>query len=439
MSVFKAYDIRGVYPREINETLAYMIGRAFVIFLSCKKVVVGRDARLSSPSLFEALTRGITDQGADVMDIGVCTTPLVSFAVASKELDAGIMISASHNPSQYNAFKIIGKRAVQLHKDTGIENIRQIVEKGVFPDAKKGRIIHFKILEDYISHIMSFVVGIKGIKIVVDYGNGVGSITAKPVFAKLPIKVIGMFEEPDGTFPNHPANPHDVENIAPLQKKVLEEKADVGLFFDGDGDRCLFVDEHGKIVFPDLLLALLAQAELAKHTHEKVYFDLRFSRVVKDVIERSGGIPVMMRVGNPYYKEKLVYEGGVCGGEFSGHMFFRDNYCIDDGLFAAIKLLSLLSSKGRPLSELINPLKVYFSSEEISLHVKDTDSVIEKVRREFSDGENIELDGLLIQYSDWWFSLRKSNTEPLVRLRLEANTAEKLERMRSKLFSIIKS
>jgi len=436
-NIFKAYDIRGIYPEEINEEAAYKIGHAFVKFLNAKKIAVGIDARKSSPSLFKEFVRGITDEGCDVINIGMCTTPMLGFAVAYLDLDGGVMISASHNPPEYNAFKLLSKNSLQLYDDFGIKEVKKLAELSFENGSSKGKIIKKDILPDYVNHLLKFAKDIKNLKTVCDYGNGVGAVSAKEFLDNLPISTTHLFPEPDGSFPNHLANPHELENLKTLQEKVLEEKADLGIFFDGDADRSILVDEKGEIVPPDLELAILAKEELKNHKGEKVYFDLRFSKIVDEVIKETGGKSVMMRVGNPFYKEKLQKEGGVLAGEFSGHIMFKDNYCLDDGLFAAVKIMGIMSRTKKPLSELIKPFKKYYQTEEINLKVKNPDETLRKVKEEFKDGESINLDGVYIKYSDWWFNLRKSNTEPLVRLRIEADSPELLEEKKREVLNII--
>ena len=435
MKAFKSYDIRGIYPTEINEELAFKVGQAFAHFLNARNLVVGYDMRESSPSLFKHLTRGMMSQGVNVVNIGMVTTPMLSFTVAHFNYDGGIMISASHNPGKYNAFKVIGKKGVQLSSETGLKTIKELCQK-TFETKISGMMLKMNILNDYLNHVSSFTKK-RNLKIIADYGNGVGAISAEPFFNKMGINVISMFPEPDGTFPNHPANPHDVENIKELQSKVIEEQADLGLFFDGDADRVVVVDELGEIVYADLLLALLAREELKQHQNEKVYFDLRFSKVVPEIIKENSGIPIMMRVGNPFYKDKLINEGGILAGEFSGHIMFKDNYGIDDGLFASIKTMNILKENVK-LSSLVNSIKKYKNTPEINLNVGDADETLDKISKKYQDGERISLDGVHISYNDWWFSLRKSNTEPLVRLRIEADTEELLKEKKEEILQSIK-
>ncbi|MDD5489380.1 MAG: phosphomannomutase/phosphoglucomutase [Candidatus Moranbacteria bacterium] len=440
--IFKVYDIRGVYPDEINEDAAYLIGKAFVDFLGCNSVVVGRDMRKSSPSLFEALARGITEQGANVIDIGMVTTPMLSFAVMNWNAETGIMISASHNPSQYNAFKLIkneGKVAQQIFDGGGIEDIKERCLRNNFSASeKKGSITQKDIKAEYRARLESIADGIKGLKVVCDYGNGVGSISAKPVFDSLPVEVVHMYAEPNGDFPNHEPNPHEVENLKDLQKKVVEEQADLGIFFDGDADRSQLVNEKGEIIFPDVALGVLAVDALGEKKKGKVFHDLRFTKSVSEQIAENGGEAVMMRVGNPFYKEALKDDDGLIAGEFSGHIMFREFFGIDDGLYSALKFLGIMCKQRKKASELASPFQKYFQTEEINMKVTDADATIEKIREKYSDGKLITIDGILIDYGDWWLSLRKSNTEPLVRLRMEAKEKKLLEEKRTEVLGIIR-
>jgi phosphomannomutase len=440
MGVFKAYDIRGVYPEEINEDLAKKIGNAIAVYFNCKDIVVGMDMRLSSPKLFSALAEGICDSGANVHLIGMCTTPLLSFAVIRKKFDFGIMISASHNPSKYNAFKLIKYPGFQIHKDLGMKEIQDIVEKGEYAEieGKRGEIIENKnIIDEYIIHIKQYALSIKNKKIVIDYGNGVGAITAKKVFDDLELEVVHMYSEPDGNFPNHEANPLEEKNLIDLKKKVIEERANLGISFDGDADRCIIVDDKGETIPADLIVAYLSQYEISDHINKNVYFDLRFSRVVAEEIKKNGGNPVKMKVGNPFYKEVLINEGGAFASELSGHMMFPENYSIDDGLFAAIKILDALSHETEKISEVIKEYKKYYATEEINMTIKDGNLVFKNLKNKYKNGKISELDGVSIDYEDWWFNIRKSNTEPLIRLRIEANTLEKRDQKRAEIIDLI--
>jgi phosphomannomutase len=439
--IFKAYDIRGVYPDEINEEAAYLVGKAFVESLKCKSVVVGRDMRKSSPSLFESLVKGITEQGADVIDIGMVTTPMLSFAVMNWNHEAGIMISASHNPGQYNAFKLIRKGndiALQIYEGGGMEDIKEKCLQNNFTQSeKKGSLKEKSVKEEYAKRLLSIADGIKGLNVVCDYGNGVGSVSAKPFLDSLPIHAVHMFDEPDGSFPNHEPNPHDIENIKDLQKKVLEEKADLGIFFDGDADRSQLVDEKGEIVYPDIALGILAVDALKEKKHGKIFHDLRFTKAISEQITENGGEAKMLRVGNPFYKEALEDKEGIVAGEFSGHIMFREFFGIDDGLYSALKFMGIMCKQGKKVSELAGPFKKYFQTEEINMKVADTDKVFEDINNKYSDGKLVTIDGILIDYGKWWLSLRKSNTEPLVRLRIEAKSKELLEEKRKEVLGII--
>jgi phosphomannomutase len=438
--IFKTYDIRGIYPDEVNEEAAEKIGAASAKYWGEKinEIVVARDARLSSPSLFEALARGIVSQGKNVVNIGICTNPLFIFTVKNRQPCAGIFISASHSPRKYNGFKINAPPGIQLTDDK-YAPIKELVLGGEFSETqKKGEIVEINVLDAYAEHIIkNSDKAISELRVVVDYGNGVGSITAKPIFEKLGLNVIPMYEEPDGNFPNHLADPHNIENMQELQKRVKSEKADLGIFFDGDADRAYIIDENGEIVSLDFILALLAEEKLKKFPGQNVYYDLRFSRIVKETIEKNGGKAVMMRVGNPFYKEKMMFEGGAVAAEFSGHIFTNEGLGIDDGLLAAIQIMNIVAKSGKKISELAASFQKYFATPEISLRVVDSDAALKKAAEKYKDGHSIDLDGVYIEYPDWWFSLRKSNTEPVVRLRLEADTEELMKEKKEELIELI--
>lgn len=426
-SPFRAYDIRGAYPSEINEKLAYKIGRAFVQRFKLKSVVIGRDLRGSGLGLFEALSSGITDEGADVIDIGVVTTPIVSFYLARNKYDAGVSISGSHNPGNDNALKLVRYPMFQVSEEDGLLDIRRQVETTPeFPSpTKQGEIIEKRdAIPLYRKHLKKYTKDVTGLKVVVDYGNGVGSLPNDEVFKAMDIEYIPLFEEPDMSFPNHEANPHDIANFKDLQEKIKETKADVGIFFDGDADRSQLVDENGEIIYPDITTALLAEDALERHPGENVYYDLRFSEAVKEHIEKLNGNPIMMRVGNPFYKKRLYEEGGALAAEFSGHIMYPENNCLDDGMFSALQALRVITKSGKKLSELVKPYQTYANTPEMSFTVQNPDVTLQDVRMAFTDGHSIDLDGVYMEYEDWWFNLRKSNTEPKVRLRVEAKTPE---------------
>jgi len=440
-SVFKSYDIRGAYPSEINEELAVAVAKAFAFFLQLDKVVVGRDARTSSPALHKALTDTFIEMGVDVYDVGVTNTPLFNYALASQGFKGGIMITASHNPPEFNAFKLI-KGGVQMSSPGEIDDVKKIaLESGAVQPLKpaKGKIISLDVLEEYVNEVTGHFADVKNLKVVVDYGNGMGSLSAKPVFARLGLTIIPLYEEIDCTFPNHYANPVEEENIEELRKRVVSEKADLGVAFDGDADRAFVIDDTGAVIYPDFMMALIAPHELEGRADKRVYYDLRSSKILAEVVKVNRGIGEMIRVGNPFLKQKLKYEGGVFAGELSGHMMFQDHYCIDDGLYATLKVMKVLALSKKKLSELMKPLQKYYQTPEINTKVKDADETLRKVAESFSDGEHVALDGVFVRYPDWWFSVRKSNTEPVVRLRLEADTKEKMEEMQDKLLKIINS
>ncbi len=435
--IFKTYDVRGVYGTELEEGVAYKIGRAVVTFLNKEdpKIVIGRDGRVSSPLLFDALKRGILESGGSVINTGLSNTPLLNFTVAKFGYDGGVMVTASHNPKEFNGFKIIKENALQVYGED-ILKIKKIVVDNDFKDGV-GEETEKSFLSDYIEHLFSFTDNLQELKIVIDCGNGVGGVTAVPLFSKLKSKVFFLYEDVDGLFPNHLPNPDDEESKKEVAKKVVKEGADIGVIFDGDADRCVLINEKGEVVSTDHLLSLISREELKGG--EKVYYDLRFSMTTAEEIKKMGGVPVMMRVGNPFYKEKIIKEEGFIGAELSGHIMFKENFGIDDGLFAFLKVLNILKKKNEPLSELIKPFQRYFQTEEINMSVKNKKEILKKVKESFPDGENIEIDGVYIKYEDWWFNLRESNTENLVRLRIEAKTERLLNEKREKLISLIKN
>jgi len=441
INIFKAYDVRGIYPSEINEQAVADIAKAFAFYLAANKIVVGRDCRASSPSLHKAVVDALVEVGVTVIDIGFCPTSLLNYTIAKKGFPGGIMISASHNPAEYNALKLIKAPCLQLSSPGDMDEIKKLVmNPEVIKESQqqKGSVQELNMLNEYVDEVAEEFTGLNELTIVVDYGNGMGSITARPVFEKLGIKVIPLFEAVDCSFPNHPANPAEEKNLEELRKVVLMQKAGLGLAFDGDADRAFVVDDTGRIVYPDILAALLIPSELKGRTDKRVYYDLRFSRIVSDVLKSNNGKGVMMRVGNPFYKEKLVKEGGVFAVELSGHFMFQDHYCIDDGLFASLKVMEAVVERKKKLSELIKPLLKYYTSPEINMRVNNPDDTLAKVKDAFKDGKSVELDGVYISYPDWWFSLRKSNTEPVVRLRIEADSKEKLDEMTAKIVGMMK-
>lgn len=438
--IFRAYDIRGKYPIELNEELAYKIGVAVAEYLKAKEIVIGRDMRLSSPSLFKSLTEGITDIGINVIDIGMVSTPMVYFGVANYGYSGGIMITASHNPKEDNGFKICREQAKPVC-DIEIDKIRQLVENEMTSPIKKekrGEIIIKSILKDYKRHVLKFVTEIKNLKVVIDASNGMAGCLIPELFKNLNIEIIPLYFELDGSFPNHEPNPLKAENMKDLQKKVLEQKADLGIAFDGDADRVIFVDEQGEIVRADFINALISLEFLKRNPKSTTVYDLRSSKIVKKVVESNGGKAVMSQVGHAFVKKVMREENGIFGGELSGHYYFRDNFYADNADITSIELMNLLSSANKRLSKLLKPLKIYYPSGEINSEVEDKEAKLKEIEEIYHDGKISYIDGILVEYEDWWFNLRPSNTESLLRLNLEANTKEKMEKYRDRLLAQIR-
>ncbi|MAG15835.1 phosphomannomutase/phosphoglucomutase [Candidatus Woesearchaeota archaeon] len=444
MSLFKAYDIRGVYGEDLTDEIAYKFGRAFVSFLKCKVVVVGRDMRDTSPKIEEKLIQGLTDQGADVVRIGMATTPMLYFATAKFGYDAGINVTASHNPAKYNGFKLVRKDAVPISGDTGIYEMRDLVNEGKFEDVeKKGNVTERAgVLDEYIKNALSSVdvSNLKKFKIVVDTANGMGGLVIPDLLGKVPCEFEHMFPELDGTFPNHEANPLKAETLRWLQAEVKNKNANLGVAFDGDADRIGFVDEKGEIVPMDLFTALIAM-ELLKHNKgAKILHDLRSSKAVSETITSNGGQAIETRVGHSFIKAHMREEKAAFAGEVSGHYYLQSNYYIESPYIVMLLLLKLMTETNKPLSELMKPLKKYFNTGEVNFEVKDKEAAMEKVKQAFPDAKRVyNLDGLSMIFDDWWLNLRPSNTESLLRLNLEANTAEKRDEMKEKIIGILES
>ncbi|MBW3012112.1 phosphomannomutase/phosphoglucomutase [Candidatus Woesearchaeota archaeon] len=437
--IFKSYDIRGVYGEQLDEDMAYKIGRAFVTFLKVKKVVVGRDTRLSSDSLFESLAKGITDQGADVIDVGLCSSPMLNFAIAFYDNPSGIMITASHNPKEYNGFKLAKEKAQAIAYEDGIDVIEKLVEDNKFEDAaEKGSIKKKDIIDDYVKFVLKFAKDIKPLKVVIDATNGMASLTAPVVFKTLPCDVVELFFGLDGNFPNHEPNPLNYANLESLRKKVIDEKADVGIAFDGDADRLGFVDEKGEIVGNDIITIILAKYLLNENPGSKIIYDLRSTHALREIVKENKGIPLPNRVGHAHIKKRMKNEQALFGGELSGHYFFRDFFNADCAMIAAMEMLNILS-QGRKLSEIVADVKRYASSPEINFEVEDKEAAIKRIEEKFKDGKKDYMDGATIEFDDWWFNLRESNTEPLLRLRVEAKTADMLKEKTEMLEKLIKA
>jgi len=435
MNIFKAYDIRGKYPDEINEELSSKLGFAIAKFLGSNKVVIGRDIRKSAPSCTNALQDGILNV-ADVVNLGVVTTPMLHFAIDKFHLPAGVMVTASHNPPEYIGFKIC-KGKTPIYEKNGLKKIESMIKKLDLEklDAKKAVVQEKNILNDYKKHILSFIKKRANLKVVVDTSNGSTGIFFNKIFENLPIKIIPLYFEPDGNFPNHDPNPLKDENIKSASKAVLENKADLGVVFDGDGDRCIFIDEKGKRIPSDIITILLAKEALDNYKNPTIVYDLRSSWIVKEEIEKLGGIPIRERVGHPFMKQTMRKYNAIVGGEVSGHYYFKENFFNDSGLVTYVKILNYIASEKRKISEIIEPFKKYYSTGEISFFVEDKDTLMSKVEKLFHNGKKDKLDGLTIEFDDWWFNLRKSNTEPLLRLNLEAKSKEVLEKSKKLLLN----
>lgn len=436
-SIFKAYDIRGIYGDTLTADLAYQIGRAFATFLKCRKTVVGRDMRPHSQPLFDALARGLVEQGVTVIELGLCSTPMSYFANGKLGADSGIMITASHNPGEYNGFKMCREQAIPISGATGIKDIERIVLNQSFapPAERPGRIATHNIASEYMDHIRPFADFKRPVRVAIDYANGMGVLEGE-VLEKI-MDIDPLFKEMDGTFPNHEANPLHAETFEPLQKKIRSGPYDFGIYFDGDADRAGFTDEEGSIVSNDMITALIAEAILEKEKGV-VFYDLRSSWAVKEVIEASGGEARMSRVGHAFIKEQMREANAVFAGELSGHYYFRENYFTESASLAAIMIANLITHSGRKLSELVKPILRYHASGEINSKVTDADALFTRLREKYAQGRIIELDGLSFEFDDWWFNVRSSNTEPLVRLNLEAKTRDQMEKHRDEILAMIR-
>jgi phosphomannomutase len=435
--IFKAYDIRGIYGQTLTDDMAERIGRAYATFLKPKTVVVGMDMRPHSRPLFEALARGLTRQGCDVIDIGLVSTPMTYFANGSLGAGGSIMITASHNPGEWNGFKPCREQAIPISGATGILDIETIVENGSFSPAasRPGRISKVDIVPAYVKHVQSKVRPAGKLRIAVDFANAMGILEAR-CFPGL-LDVDPLFDTLDGTFPSHEANPLKTETLEPLQAKVRGGSYAFGVAFDGDADRAGFVDEKGDVVPMDIITALVAQSVLKKEKGV-IFYDLRSSWAVKEVIEENGGTPRMSRVGHAFIKQQMRDASALFAGELSGHYYFKDNYYTESSAMAVLSVADIVARAGKPLSELIRPIQRYFASGEINSEVHDPEAVLRAVKDRYADGKRIELDGISVEYGDWWFNVRCSNTEPLVRLNLEAKTRSRMEQKRDDLMALIR-
>jgi phosphomannomutase len=440
--IFKAYDVRGLYPEQLDEATARKIGQAFQHLLvdDPGPVVVSRDMRSHGEPLREALIDGLRTAGLDVIDIGLATTPMNYFAVGHLGAAGGIQVTASHNPARYNGLKFSLREARPVSGDDGIPLLETKVATGDLPVAdRRGKLEHGDVFDDYRRHVMSYVErpdGARTLKVVVDAANGMGSVY-QPLLERLGIELLPLYFELDGSFPNHEATPLKMENLQDLCRAVKNENADLGVSFDGDADRAAFVDEHGEPVGSDLMTALIGGELLNRAPGSHVVYDLRSSRAVAEYILERGGQPVRERVGHSFIKATLREKDGIFGGELAGHYYFKDNYYADCAMLAVIEVLNLLWRGDKTLSQHVEPLLRYAKSLEINFEVEDKSGKIEELAERFSDGQIDYLDGITVAYPDWWFNVRPSNTEPYLRLVLEAATAGDLDQRRDELQSIL--
>ncbi len=446
-TIFKAYDVRGVYPDEINEETARAIGVGFAEYLKPTRIAVGRDMRLSSPAIAAAFIDGVTSQGVHVVDYGMLATDMLYYAVAADGLDGGAEITASHNPKQYNGLKLVRREALPLSGDAGIGDIRDMIAGNRLPAPKaaRGSVTTSNILDRYVEHVLSFIDPsvIKPFNVVLDAGSGMGGLVAPRLFERLPCKTTRLCFEIDGRFPNHEANPLLEENRRDIVERVIAEKADVGIAWDGDADRCFFVDGTGEFVSGDFVTALLAEAFLMRHPGASIVYDLRASYAVKDIVARYGGTALMNRVGHAFIKQRMRESNAIFGGEVTGHYYFRDNFFADNGFIPAMLMLELMSKKDASLHELLRPLvSKYFISGEINTKLASMDLVpakIDQLAAKYADARQYMLDGISIEYPDWHCNVRPSNTEPLLRLNLEARTPELMAAKRDEVIAAIRS
>jgi phosphomannomutase len=445
--IFKAYDVRGVYPGEVNEDAARAIGAAFIAYLKAQRIAVGRDMRLSSPALAAAFIDGATSQGADVVDYGMMATDMLYFAVARDGLEGGVQVTASHNPKQYNGMKMVRREALPLSGEAGISDIRDMIANDRLPPpaARRGQVTTKNTLEPYVEHVLSFIDPsiIRPFNVVLDAGSGMGGLVAPKLFDRLPCKTTRLCFEVDGRFPNHEANPLIEENRRDIVERVVAEKADIGIAWDGDADRCFFITGQGEFVSGDFVTALLAEAFLLRHPGSTVIYDLRASYAVKDVVAKYGGTALMNRVGHAFIKQRMRETNAIFGGEVTGHYYFRDNFYADNGFIPALLMLELMSKKGQSLHELLQPLaERYFISGEINTKLASMDLVpakLDAIAARYAGGRQYTLDGISVEYPDWHFNVRPSNTEPLLRLNLEATTREQMEQRRDEVIALIRA
>jgi phosphomannomutase len=441
--VFKAYDVRGIYPEQLDEEGAEAIGRAYVEEFEPRAIAVGRDMRLSSSEMAAALVRGASEAGADVADIGMVGTEMVYFAVGELGLDGGVMVTASHNPKEYTGMKIVRRGALPVGGDSGLLDLRRRATGARQRTGAKGTVREEDIWPRWVETVMSFVDAdtVKPLRVVIDAANGMAGVMLPPVLERLPIDAVPYFFEPDGTFPNHEPNPLLPENREFIVNKVKEGNADLGVAFDGDADRCFFVDDTGEFVPGDFVTALLAESIVEKEPGGRILYDVRASWAVPQTIERAGGVPLVNRVGHAFFKHRMREEGAVFGGEVSGHYYFRDFSQADSGVIPFLLMLELVSKRGQKLSEILRPYKErYFITGELNTPVSDVALKLQELKERFgSEGKVSHLDGLSVDSKEWHMNVRPSNTEPLLRLNLEALSPDLMERKRDEVLEVIRS
>jgi phosphomannomutase len=445
-NVFKAYDVRGIYPTEVTADLFEQLGRAFVAYLGPGRYAVSRDMRVSSPELSEAFIEGARLQGGSIVDYGLMGTDLMYFAVAADDLDGGAQITASHNPGEYNGCKLVKREAFPLSGEAGIREMKEMILAGTIPPpaAMRGSLEQRDILDRYTAHVMGFIDPgiVKPFNVVLDAGSGIAGLVAPPLFDRLPCRTTRLCFEVDGTFPNHEANPLIEENRRDITAKVIELGADAGIAWDGDADRCFFLDGTGEFIAGDFITALLAESFLMRQPGSTVIYDVRASYAVKDMVAQYGGRALMNRVGHAFIKRRMREEDAIFGGEVTGHYYFRDNFYADNGFIPALLILELMSKKGLSLRDLLKPLRErYFISGEINTKLPSMDLVpakLEALEKAYADGHAYRLDGVSVEYDDWHFNVRASNTEPLLRLNLEGKTPEIMERRRDEVLALIR-
>jgi phosphomannomutase len=445
-TIFKAYDVRAVYPTEINEDIARLIGRAFVAYLGGGRIAVSRDMRLSSPSLAKAFIDGAVEQGAHVVDYGMAGTDMLYFAVVRDGLDGGVQVTASHNPKEYNGMKMVRREAFPLSGDAGIGEIRDMVVGGRIPAPKgaRGSVERRDLLDDYVEKVMSFIDPdlIKPFNVVLDAGSGMAGMVAPRLFDRLPCRTTRLCFEIEGTCPNHEANPLIEENRRDIVERVIAENADIGIAWDGDAARCFFIDGSGEFNAGDFITARLAEAALIKTPGQPVIYDVRASYAVKDTVAKYGGTALMSRVGHAFIKRRMREENAIFGGEVTGHYYFRDFYYADNGFIPALLILELMSKKGQSLRELLQPFRErYFISGEINTKLAGMDEVPAKlaaIEARYKDADIVKMDGVSVDYPEWHFNVRASNTEPLIRLNLEAATPALMAERRDEVLGVIR-